>query len=370
MRFLLTLLIALIMVVSACGTSPAPTIPPYPTTPPPTDTPVAATATVAPTATPTPEPTSAAVPPTTVPTATPMSTATPAPTPTATPATSTFLTPSPTLTPTPVLPPTATPTPLPPPREYSGSFEHLGSLPGDIVLQARSMTWVEDRLIVARVFFANQLWGVEDLTDPSTAVYLGRLPGHYSEAMTWDGERILSVQTDSITKSSHLIAIPYPVEVDEEGFVVYEKLGELPNTFTSGWSERRNVATNMSVDGLAWDGRRLLYVANAPNDRRAIWALKDVDNPETAEMLGILPLSIGGAYTAVAWGEALTWDGTQLLLYDDKGDEIFSIRDPDRPDELDWLVHVAPNKGRSMAWTGESLVIGTVDNDLWAMKGA
>ena len=223
--------------------------------------------------------------------------------------------------------------------------------------------------MISRTFFGSQLWAMDDPVDPLTAVYIGELAGR-PEAMTWNGERLLYVATDN-TGRPYLLSIPYPIETnpDSEGrpVVAYENHGPMAvhQDYQQGHS--------MSISGMTWDGERLLYTGNGPDDSQArltrvLWALEDYTKPESAQINGRFPEIVGGAYLAVSWGNALTWDGTQLLLYDDKGGELFSIPDPLRPDEVEFLVRDGPRGGASLAWTGSHIVLGTHEDGLFVLE--
>ena len=313
--------------VIAVTPTPPPSPPPTPTALP------TATATPVPTPTVTPTPSPAVTP---TPTALPTATATPVPTPTVTP------TPS----------PAVTPTPTPIPRAYTGGFSRNGNLPGDIFLPPRAMAWDGERLLISRGFVYSQLWALDDPTDPSSATYIGELPG-IAEAMTWNGTRLLYVTSDVVKGQDFLVSIPYPIETTttQDGkVIVVENHGVLAKHYSNDYT--------LGVTGMTWDGARLLYVgtgARFGTPERVLWALDDYTKPETARMVGRFPDRIGGTI-AVIHGDALTWDGTQLLLYDERGGKLFSFL---QPQDVEFLMRDGVRDGTSLAWTGTHLVIGT-----------
>ena len=125
----------------------------------------------------------------------------------------------------------------------------------------------------------------------------------------------------------------------------------------------------------AWARAWRTYTGNGPDDSqgrltRVLWALEDYTKPESAQIIGRFPRVVGGAYLAVAWGDALTWDGTQLLLYDNTGGELFSIPDSLQPDQVEFLVRDGPNDGASLAWTGSHIILGTHEHGLFVLEQA
>ena len=310
--------------------------------------------------------------PTATPTQTPLPTATPTPTaaptqtplPTATP-TSTA---TPTQTPLPTAPPTSTP--APPPRVYTEEFRELGVLPGNLFRPPTALAWDGERLLISR---ESQLWALDDPTKPETATFIGYLPGTFGAAeMTWDGTRLLYVTalppSPNEASRPHLLSIPYPIktQLDDEGneVVVAHLEGRLP---LGEFSYSGGV-----VSGMAWDGSRLLFVG--PNTEtgsgQALWELRDYTKPETATILGTFPKVIGGAFSAVNWVGAMTWDGTQLLLYDELNvgggeSELFGVPNPNTPNDprqiINYgalgLVHCSSTYASSMVWTGSMLVM-------------
>ena len=115
-----------------------------------------------------------------------------------------------------------------------------------------------------------------------------------------------------------------------------------------------------SPQGVTWDGTQLIVVDLSGDE---LWTVADVTQPGNAVNRGSFPSGLAGP-------QGVTWDGTQLIVVDNTSDELWTVADVTQPGN-------AVNRGsfpsgltspQGVTWDGTQLIV--VDNtgdELWTV---